>query len=72
KKKFIFNYRSMKLKMDVSAASNSYFYQWYNPATGKLTETVSLKGSAFLTFSCPESYPESREYKDWVLYIHKE
>jgi len=61
-----------KLKMDVSAASNSYFYQWYNPATGKLTETVSLKGSAFLTFSCPESYPESREYKDWVLYIHKE
>jgi hypothetical protein len=61
-----------KLKMDAATASNSYFYQWYNPATGKLSEKISVKGSAILTFNCPESYPESRDYKDWVLYIHKE
>jgi hypothetical protein len=61
-----------KLKMDATAASNSYFYQWYNPATGKLSEKISVRGSAILTFNCPESYPESREYKDWVLYIKRE
>ena len=61
-----------KLKMDAAAAANSYFYQWYNPATGKLSEKISVKGSAILTFNCPESYPESLEYKDWVLYIRKE
>lgn len=61
-----------KLKMDESAATKSYFYQWYNPGTGKYSEKISVKGSAVLTFDCPESYPESREYNDWVLYIHKE
>jgi hypothetical protein len=61
-----------KVKMDESAASNSYYYQWYNPATGKLSEKISVKGSAILTLSCPESYPGSRDFKDWVLYIKRE
>jgi hypothetical protein len=61
-----------KVKMDDSAASKTYMYQWYNPGTGKFYDKSSVKGSANLNFVCPESYPEYPDYKDWVLYIHKE
>jgi hypothetical protein len=61
-----------KVKMNESAVSITYLCQWYNPATGKLTDSSTVKGSGLLTFSCPESYPASTSYKDWVLYIHKE
>ena len=61
-----------RLKMDENSASKNYVYQWYNPGTGKLYDAASLKGSDYLKFVCPESYPESHDYKDWVLYIRKE
>jgi hypothetical protein len=61
-----------KVKMDESAASKTYVYQWYNPGTGKFYGTSSVKGSAYVKFACPESYPEYHDYKDWVLYIRNE
>jgi hypothetical protein len=61
-----------RLKMDDNAASKTYLYQWYNPGTGKFSATSSIKGSAYLKFVCPESYPEDHDYKDWVLYLRKE
>jgi hypothetical protein len=61
-----------KIRMDQNTDSKTYLYQWYNPSTGKLSEASSIKGSELMTFSCPESYPEIPDYKDWVLYIHKE
>ena len=61
-----------KLRMDQNAASKTYLYQWYDPDNGKFSETKSIKGSEEMTFSCPDSYPEIPEYKDWVLYIHLE
>lgn len=62
----------VKVNLDQSVASKNYSYQWYNPATGKLSDSLSIKGSGLQTFICPESYPEKRDYKDWVLYIFKE
>ena len=61
-----------RLKMDENAASKTYVCQWYNPGTGKFSDASSVKGSVYLKFVCPESYPEYHDYKDWVLYIHKE
>jgi hypothetical protein len=60
------------IKMDESASSKTYNYQWYNPGTGKYSEPASVKGSVMMTFAAPESYPEEKEFKDWVLYISKE
>jgi len=62
----------VKVIMDKPVVSKTWLYQWYNPATGKLYDASSIKDSNLLTFSCPESYPESPDYKDWVLYIRKE
>ena len=62
----------VKIKMDESAASGKYSYQWYNPATGEYNEARIIKGSGILAFSCPESFPAFPDYKDWVLYIRKE
>jgi hypothetical protein len=61
-----------KVKMDESAASKTFICRWYNPAIGKFYDPVSVRGSEMMTFSAPESYPEERDYKDWVLYIRKE
>jgi hypothetical protein len=62
----------VKIKMDESAASGKYSYQWFNPASGKLYEARIIQGSDILAFSCPESFPAFPDYKDWVLYIRKE
>ena len=62
----------IKIKMDESAASKIYLYQWYNPASGKLYDAVKIHGSGTLAFSCPESFPSVPNYRDWVLYIVKE
>jgi hypothetical protein len=61
-----------KIKMDVSSSSENYLFQWYNPASGKLSDPKKIHGSALMTFSCPESFPSVPIYSDWVLYIHKE
>jgi hypothetical protein len=61
-----------KLKMDGTASASEYSCQWYNPSTGILSDSKSVKGSSAMEFSTPESYPEVPDYKDWVLYIRKE
>ncbi|MCK5369488.1 MAG: DUF4038 domain-containing protein, partial [Cyclobacteriaceae bacterium] len=61
----------LKLRMDEKAAGNSYSFFWYNPATGQRYNTKNIKGEELLNFSCPESYPGVKNYKDWVLYIKK-
>jgi hypothetical protein len=62
----------VKIKMDTEAASGTYIYEWYNPASGKFSDPLKIKGSALLQFSCPESIPSEPTYSDWVLYIHKQ
>lgn len=62
----------IRLKMEKGSEANNYSYRWFNPATGESLKSLSVKGSDFLKFTSPDSYPESPEYKDWVLYIRKE
>ncbi len=61
-----------KLKMDASSASSNYIFYWYNPGNGIKNETRKIKGAEVLTFNCPESYPGTKDYQDWVLHIRKE
>ena len=61
-----------KIRMDGSAASRRYAFQWYNPALGKLSDAKIIHGSELLEFSCPESFPAVPDYQDWVLYLRKE
>jgi hypothetical protein len=61
-----------KIQMGAAAASNSYKYNWYNPATGKVYDSESIKGKDILQFNCPDGYPTVPDYKDWVLYLCKE
>jgi hypothetical protein len=62
----------INLKMDESAASKRYSCQWYDPASGKFNEPKIIHGADVVNFSCPESFPSSTDYKDWVLYIRRE
>lgn len=63
---------TVKVRMDDSAVSEQYQYHWFNPATGKSSDPKTIHGNNILEFSCPESYPDIPEFKDWVLYIRKE
>jgi len=62
----------VRLKMDNSAASGTYLYQWYDPASGNLSDAKKIQGSGLLRFSCPESFPAVPTYSDWVLYLRRE
>lgn len=46
-----------------------YQYQWFDPSNGIFTDKISVKGTGSLVFDSPGGYPQSPEYKDWVLYI---
>jgi hypothetical protein len=63
---------TVKIQMGVSASAKSYTYYWYNPATGKVYDSKSIKGKDMLQFNSPDGYPAVPDYKDWVLYICKE
>lgn len=63
---------TVKVLMDDSAVSEQYQYHWFNPATGKSSDPKTIHGNSILEFSCPESYPDIPDYKDWVLYIARE
>ena len=60
-----------KVKMEGTASSERYSCQWFNPATGKFADPKIIQGAVLMQFSCPESFPASPEYTDWVLYIRK-
>jgi Protein of unknown function (DUF4038)/Domain of unknown function (DUF5060) len=61
-----------RLKMDESAASKRYSCRWFDPASGQFYDARIIHGADLLEFHCPESFPASPDYKDWVLYIRKE
>ncbi len=60
-----------KLKMDPLSASGDYTYYWFNPGNGKKYDAKTIKGADIMEFSCPESYPGTTDFKDWVLHIKK-
>jgi len=47
----------------------TYSYYWYNPKTGKKHETISFTADNTVNLACPESYPGTVNYKDWVIHI---
>ena len=57
------------VKVDLSTSSGELFYQWFDPSSGKLSDKIQVKGEGIKEFNSPGGYPESPEYKDWVLYI---
>jgi hypothetical protein len=63
---------TVKLKMDAAAESSVYTYYWFNPGDGTKTATKTQRGAAIVEFHCPESYPGTRDYRDWVLHLRKE
>jgi hypothetical protein len=60
-----------RLKIEKSQAADELIYQWYDPATGRLSEPGTINGSGLVEFSSPDSYPESPHYKDWVLHVYR-
>ena len=60
-----------KLKMDKPSASGKYSCQWYDPSTGILSEAKIRPGAGVMQFSCPESFPSTPDYRDWVLYLRR-
>jgi hypothetical protein len=63
---------TVKVKMDESALAYKFRYNWYDPGTGKVYDSKIIEGRKVLQFNCPESFPGTPIYKDWVLYICKE
>ncbi len=62
---------TVKLKLGDTSGSSSYTYYWFNPGNGRKYDAQTIKGAEVLEFNCPESYPGTKDYKDWVLYIRK-
>jgi hypothetical protein len=51
-----------RFTIDLSDASATLFYEWYNPRTGEFTKGSTISGGTSHTFSTPDNH-------DWVLHI---
>lgn len=60
-----------KLTIDPESASYTYIYKWYDPSSGKYSEEKNMQGSTLMSFSCPEQYPGTVNYHDWVLHVKR-
>lgn len=57
-------------KVELSGTETSQFeYTWYDPSNGSYTDKQIIKGAGIKQFNAPGGYPETPEYRDWVLYI---
>ncbi len=61
-----------KIKTRETDTDDEFVFQWYDPGTGKYYEKQRIKGAGVLTLHCPESYPGTVHYHDWVLHVWKE
>ncbi|MBS1747432.1 MAG: DUF4038 domain-containing protein [Bacteroidetes bacterium] len=61
----------VKVDLQPSSTNDIFEYYWFDPGSGKYYQTNEIKGGVMQYFSAPESYPEEKNFKDWVLYIHK-
>ena len=62
----------MHLDMGEAAAGKSFFWYWYNPATGESTSKRQVNGGRKVQFTAPGMYPGTLDYSDWVLHIVSE
>jgi hypothetical protein len=61
----------VKVDLQPSSANDVFEYYWFNPDNNKYYSTRTTNGGVIRYFSCPEGYPGTVDYKDWILYIRK-
>ena len=58
------------VKIDLSQfPEKSFSFKWTDLVNSKDLKTGSVKGGGIIEIKCPEDYPSTVNFKDWVLYM---
>ncbi len=60
---------SVKLDLRKYPADAVFSYRWTDLVDGKDSKSGTVRGGVIAEFNCPEDYPGTINFKDWVIYI---
>ena len=71
-KEYLFYLRyggSVKLDLTKYPETTEYLYQWTDLVNSKTLREGKINGGKIVEIKCPEDYPGTVNFKDWLLYI---
>jgi hypothetical protein len=60
---------SVKLDLRKFSQSSQYSFQWTDLVNGRDSKTGIIYGGSIVEIKCPEDYPGTVNFKDWVLHV---
>ncbi|NMC38079.1 MAG: DUF4038 domain-containing protein [Bacteroidales bacterium] len=60
---------SVKIDLSDYPASARYNYQWTDLVNSRDSKNGTISGGTVVEIKCPEDYPSTVDFKDWVLHI---
>jgi hypothetical protein len=73
-KEYLFYLRyggSVKLDLRSSDPSEEFNIEWTDLVNSSESAKGSIKGGSFVEITCPEDYPATVSFKDWLLHVKK-
>ena len=72
-KEYIFYLRyGGAVKVDLGKyASEEFTYKWTDLVNSKESKSGTVKGGSIVEIKCPEDYPGTVDFKDWVLHLKR-
>ncbi|MDO8587892.1 MAG: DUF4038 domain-containing protein [Armatimonadota bacterium] len=64
-------FQAGSVTVDLSAASGTFYVDWFDPKTGRRIPAESTTGGAARTFTSPAT-PPAQFVTDWILHVHRE
>jgi hypothetical protein len=62
---------SVKLDLKDYPDSEQYTYQWTDLVNSRDSRSGTIKGGSIIELKCPEDYPGTVYFKDWILHVKK-
>jgi hypothetical protein len=58
------------VKIDLTGYPDKNFsYRWTDLVNSKDSRSGTIKGGSVVEIKCPEDYPATPQFKDWILYL---
>jgi hypothetical protein len=62
---------SIKIDLTIQNASDEFEYIWTNLVSSNDSRSGKINGGTIVEITCPEDYPGTLNFKDWVLHVKK-
>jgi len=62
---------SVKLDLGTYTESSAFNFQWTDLVNSSDSRSGTIKGGAVIEIKCPEDYPGTVNFKDWLLHVRR-